>query len=234
MSTFDFTAIKYNDSETVLDCANEFFNLQGLSLVEVGIANRSGKYIESPKQYKDLSEYLEASLYIVRTDHATWSTNFTFFENLNKNRIWKVFAYPHGSFNGLATNENLAKHISAKLETNVIEFCEQTGVGLIKIRKHEKGALKDELLYYYDGGIQLVEGYFKRSLQDEKECCDREEELDEEQVIRVFDSVNQFLEENILFPEDEIGNYNDVTTRPMYLKGEPEKVIRYLGGGQIF
>jgi len=54
------TYIRSNNSSRILGLIDQYFNDYNLQLVEERIANRKGKYLNSPKTYTNLTEYDES------------------------------------------------------------------------------------------------------------------------------------------------------------------------------
>lgn len=209
-------AVRYEDTDAILDILQPYYSEKGLGLVEERIGASSGKYATSPKQYADLVAY-DAQERETRPENQEFTTDFDLYEKRKKSWDWKIFFYyPYWADLTLNVDRQLAQRISGSLGVRVIEYFfhyKPEGDRII-VRGWDKGELVDELLVE-QGRIVQNTGFFSRLQKDD------EVDVILEVVYGYGDSNNLDLE---------YADFNDdaEVRRPMYLRGKPDLIKSYL------
>lgn len=216
MAETSFTGIKSADYDKVLELANDYFSKHNLHLVEERIGDRSGKFVTSPKRYANLKDYEDSEIKPYLEKNIEFTTNFDFFADLPENQNWCVFSFSTRLAEyTLNIDEELTSFISRNLNTISFDFFEYTVVDQVLIRSFENGNTKD--IFFMPGGgdgeIDIKQGYFKKY---DSLIKDKESEI-----------LNGFWE-HIGYREVMLDYYNEKSRRPMYLKGRPEDITKFL------
>lgn len=230
MAEFALTGIKSKDYDKVLDLTNNYFEKFNLRLVEEKIRNRKGKFVTSPKSYTDLKEYDKKEIEPFLQTNNEFTTNFDFYSHLEINPDWCIFVY-YTRLAQLALNidEELSAFISKNLDVVVFDHYVYTVASQEIIRSFERGEIKDKLLTG-EGEIEEMEGYFEK-LRDYS--VEEQERLPEDEVQEWLDKKAGIIDGfwnyiGFKLPFNELTPTNEESRRPMYLKGKPEDVIKFL------
>ena len=222
-----FTAIKSTNYDKVLELTNSYFEKFGLHLIEERVGDKKGKFTLSPKSYKNLQEYetREIKPMIGAGDKVEFTTNFDFFSNLSINPDWCVFSYPTrlAKFT-LSIDSDLTEFLSKELDTTAFDYFNYSVVGQQIIRSFEKGRTEDKLYISGENEVDDAVGYFEKLEKFEDKDLLTDKEWDEKQkIISNFSKHIGFKKHT----EDTSPN-NKKTRRPMYLKGQPKKIVKFL------
>lgn len=225
MAETAFTAIKSKDSEAVLDVVAKYFKENNLTLVEEKVFGRTGKYVNSPKEYEDLEEYQESEIIPYLNSAYSFTTNFDFYSDLKVNSDWCIIFYHTGLANlQLSIDEDLTKMLSKELNTFCVDLYQNTVVGQVIIRSFEKGHAKDLLFILSPDEIAENDGYFSK-LDKYGDQNWSEEEGGGFKIMDYWDEIGFDL------LSKDFGLYAK-ERRPMYLKGAPDVITEFLSKKQ--
>jgi hypothetical protein len=209
-------AVRYNNTDAILDILQSYYSQLGLGLVEERIGSGSGKYATSPKQYLGLADYY-AKERSTRPERQEFTTDFDLIENREKCLGWKIFFYyPYWADLTLGIDEKLAQEVSKSLKAKVVEYFFQYEIDgdKIVVRGWTDGQLIDHLIVK-QGKLIRGDGFFS-------------ELLPEDEVDVILERIYGYGDINNLDLEYIDIEDNQDTRRPMYLKGKPEIIKGYL------
>jgi len=229
MAKTAFTAVKHSEYDRVLDNIDTYFSKSGLHLVEERIANKTGKYAKSPRNYKDLEEYDKEETQAYTQQEHEFSTNFDFFSNLKDSVDWCVLMfYPSLAHLTLNIDKNLTKYLSEQLNTTCIDYWENTVSGQMIIRSYNNGVSESKLQLSDGWEIDETEGYFEKLKRFDKE------DITEEELAEKADIIDGFIDQHSFdMFSDDLNTQNKQTRRPMYLKGKADHIIDFLKKKEI-
>ena len=230
MGQFALTGIKSKDYDKVLNITNSYFEKFKLHLVEERIGERKGKFVTSPKSYTDLKDYDKKELEpFLQTDYE-FTTNFDFYSSLEENPEWCIFAY-YTRLARLTLNidEDLSSFISKNLDVLVFDHFVYTVSSQEIIRGFERGEIRDMFLTG-DGEVEEADGYFEK-LRDY--TIEEQEKVPEDEIQEWLDKKAGIIDGfwnyiNFKLPFNELTPSNEKSRRPMYLKGKPDDIIKFL------
>jgi len=214
---FGAIAVKTDKVEQVLEVANEYYDQHDLSLVEVSVGDKESQYTK--EKVKDILEFQHLYRPKKEGKDIESSTDFDVHFNLKENSGWVVFSYNRrAAKKTLGNDEELAILISKRLFTEVVEYYRYDVVNLLEIRKYQEGKLLDKLITS-DLQIEIAEGYFEQYKGKKYESAPNfQEEIE-----------FPYLEkEELNFEAEELDMYYLDHWRRFYLKGEDEKIQKYL------
>lgn len=217
-----YIAIKDKPAEEILEILDEFYRGFNLSLVEEKIGNRQSRFTTSAQQYENLQKYEEVRSKKFQESEKdsgeTLTTEFDFFEKPLPNSDWCLIEYPQRyAKHALDADVRLVVFLSKRLNIPIITYARDDTMTFVGTSIWENGESKDAF-ETYDSDIVEGSGYFEQFKG--KKVEDYEE---------IFKIVDPYFEKMGLNLKDEaIPWSNDISRRPMYLKGSPENIIKFL------
>ena len=147
-----------------------------------------------------------------------------------ENPDWCIFEY-YTRLAKLALNidEDLSSFISKNLDVFVFDHWVYTVSGQKIIRSFEKGEIRDRLLTGEEE-IEEADGYFEK-LSDYG--TEEQEKVPEDEVQEWLDKKADIIDGfwnyiDFKLPFNELTPSNEKSRRPMYLKGKPEDIVKFL------
>lgn len=153
--TYSTLSAKSSNPKAVLEAASDYYKKHDLEIVEVGIGEKTGKYVKKPNEFANAGNYLH-SLRISPSNH---STAFTFYVNATPKKEWCYFVFDSSAHYPMRIDQDLAQYISEKLKTITFEY--EEGGAYFAGRTHINGVLTDAI-ELDDIDVAIAFGYFKK------------------------------------------------------------------------